>query len=317
MSDLKERGFGTGWTKFKEFFRELNDLLKAEVELKDLKIKADPLEFGVALKQVPGARGKLRKLLEDRLPSIYRLINEVILKEARTWLRDPANGGYEDILIIVDQLDRIPQKVLNPQGLTNHENMFLDNAGTLRALACDVLYTIPIELAYSPCRRRLQDAYGSEILALPLIPVAGRQGQDNSGGLEALCEVVNRRAAKAEVRQDEFFAGPDLLKRLCRLSGGHVRSLFILLRSVIDGCDELPATAETIEETVRRAAADLALPLKAGHWRLLREVHATKNPIENDLWYTLLRDQYIFGYSGNDGIWSDWNPLLSEVKGGP
>ncbi len=77
------------------------------MELEDLKLKADPFEIGVAIKQVPGARAKLRKHLEDRLPRIYDLVNSGILQPAREVSR---GGGYEDILIIVDQLDRIPQK---------------------------------------------------------------------------------------------------------------------------------------------------------------------------------------------------------------
>jgi len=92
--------------KFMGFFREIGEILQSDVEFKDLKIAADPIELGIAIKQIPGARAGLRKLLEDRLPRIYDLVNNEILKPARKFLYD--NGGYNDILIIVDQLDRIP-----------------------------------------------------------------------------------------------------------------------------------------------------------------------------------------------------------------
>ncbi len=105
--DLKQVGFGNGWTKVRGFFGEMAELLNSDVELKDLKLKADPVEIGVAIKEVRGARAKLRKHLEDRLPRLYDLVNNEILLPAREWL---AGEGYEDILIIVDQLDRIPQK---------------------------------------------------------------------------------------------------------------------------------------------------------------------------------------------------------------
>lgn len=250
VSDLKDAGFGFGWTKFTEFFSEINDILNTEVEFKSLKV-GGPLEFGVALKDVPGARKNLRKLLEDRLPTIYNLINETILKKAREWLKE--EGGYEDILIVVDQLDRIPQKALTDR-LTNHENTFLDHAGTLRALSCDVLYTIPIELAYSRCRARLEDVYGTRILTLPVIPVSERGRRDFAPGLRALCEIVRRRADKAGVSLDSFFTDRTLLERLCRLSGGHVRTLFILLRSAIERSDALPITEDIVQRAVRRSA---------------------------------------------------------------
>src|SRR5262249_51255401 len=141
--DLKQAGFGSAWTKVRGFFGEIAEVLNADVELKDLKLKADPFEIGVAIKQVPGARAKLRKHLEDRLPRIYDLVNRDILQPAREWL---SGEGYEDVLIIVDELDRIPQRQLNDHGITNHEQLFLNSADVLRALQCDVLYTIPIEL---------------------------------------------------------------------------------------------------------------------------------------------------------------------------
>jgi len=159
----------------------------------------------------------------------------------------------------VDQLDRIPQKALT-DCLTNHENIFLDNAGTLRALSCDVLYTIPIELAYSRCRARLEDVYGTRILTLPVIPVSERGRRDFAPGLRALCEIVRRRADKGGVSLADFFADHALLERLCRLSGGHVRTLFILLRSAIERSDTLPITEDIVQRAVRRSADDFALP---------------------------------------------------------
>ena len=42
-------------------------------------------------------------------------------------------------MLVVDDLDKIPQKVLTDSGLTNHESLFLDNAGTLRAISDQAL----------------------------------------------------------------------------------------------------------------------------------------------------------------------------------
>jgi hypothetical protein len=325
VSDLRQAGFTFGWTKFGEFFREFWEVLQSEVELKDLKISADPLEFSIVLKNVPGARGTLRKLLADRLPTIYDLVNGTILKKAREWLRDPAHGEYQDILVIVDQLDRIPQKqVFSDRDLTNHEHIFLDNAGTLRALNCDVLYTIPIELAYSRCRGRLRDTYGSDILALPMVRVRDQAGKPCPQAVQALRDMVQRRAQKAGVTETEFFSDPQSLEWLILLCGGHVRSLFILLRSSIERAGRIPIPAAVLEQTVIRGANDFVIGLGglgAEGWAALEEVHRSKQALADskrlDLWNSLLRDLYAFTYEDEKEDWYDWNPLLGEVKRRP
>ncbi len=220
VSDLDEAGYKNPWTKVRAFFGEVAEILNSDVELKDLSLNADPFEIGVAIKQVPGARAKLRKLLEDRLPRIYDLVNREILQPAREWL---AGRGYEDILLIVDQLDRIPQKQIDDHGLTNHEQLFLNSADVLRALQCNVLYTIPIELAYSHCHGRLADVYGSAILTLPMITVSGADG---GAGIERMIKTVRLRAEAAGVANTEDLCAMNDLRRLCLLSGGHFRSLF-------------------------------------------------------------------------------------------
>ena len=224
VEDLGRAGFNFAPTKFAEFFKTFWDTIQqSEVELKSMKIPLEAAEFGLAFKQVSGARGELRKLLQGQLPTIYHLINEVILAEARQWLKQEKN--CDDILVIVDELDRIPQKVINKQGLTNHLNIFLDHAATLRSLSCNVLYTIPIELAYSQRRERLKSAYSTEILSLPVIPVKQRDGSDFQPGLQALCEIVRTRARQAEA---EDFCGQAPVEDDPDLWNGLLRDLFVL-----------------------------------------------------------------------------------------
>ncbi len=288
--DLKQAGFDNAWTKVRGFFGEVAEVLNSDVELKDLGLKADPFQIGIAIKQVPGARAKLRKHLEDRLPRIYDLVNSEVLLPAREWLSDQ---GYEDVLIIVDQLDRIPQKQLKDRGLTNHEQLFLNSADVLRALQCDVLYTIPIELAYSHCHGRLADIYGGTILTLPMITVSGEAGQQ---GIKRLVEIVCRRAEAAGVATLGDLCAPDDLRRLCQLSGGHPRSLFTLLRSTIDRSDGLPLETQTIERAIRQQASEFGKSLSDDQWTDLQKVHSTRKPLAANpaTWMTFLRERYVY-----------------------
>ncbi|MGH3928050.1 MAG: hypothetical protein ACRDTT_35165, partial [Pseudonocardiaceae bacterium] len=176
VSDLNDAGLKFAETKFRDFFEKF----RQGVSIKGVELGADPLKVSLTLKDLPTARREFRELLQGQLQTIYDLVNTEILQEASSWL---ASRGYERMLIIVDQLDRIPQKLLNGHRVTNHESLFLDHAGTLRALSCPVLYTVPIELAYSRCHGRLQDVYGSKVLTLPAIPVRDRDGEESASGL--------------------------------------------------------------------------------------------------------------------------------------
>ena len=136
VDDLKQAGFGFGVTKLTQFFAEIGEILSQDVELKGIKIPTGLGEFSLALKDNPVARGPLRKLLAGHLPNIFDLINTEILKEAREWLRKPAHGGYEDILVIVDQLDRILRARQIRQGeiAVRVELRRADNRAGIRAL---------------------------------------------------------------------------------------------------------------------------------------------------------------------------------------
>lgn len=314
VADLEAAGYSFAMDKLKAFAQDLWDQIR-QAGLEGLKLKTGVAELSLVLKEVPGARGDLRKLLENRLPNIYQLINEQILAQATTQLAE--DRGFDGILVIVDELDRIPQKMIG-EGLSNHENVFLDHARTLRFLNCHVLYTIPIELAYSRCRTRLETTYGAEIFSLPAIPVYHQDGTVHESGTKELCRIVEERARKAGIGWQDVFADRSLFERLCRLSGGHVRSLFLSLRSLIEPRPGWPFTREQVERSLRRRADKIRATVRQKEWAALQKVHQSKRPVEeeSDLWHALLRDLLVFPYEDETGSWYDWNPLLGEPMGG-
>lgn len=311
VTDLRKQGFEAPANAFTSFFTSM----RSKLALESIDLGPDPLRLSFSLQGLPSARDQLRRLLQERLPSIYDLVNNEILTAARTWLADPGNGGYDDVLIIIDQLDRMPQKVLRP-GLTNHENLFLDNAPTLRSLDCDLLYTVPIELAYSHAQGLLSIEYGTQTLGLPVIAIVDRNGGDQPHEFHALRQIVERRAASVGISLDEVFDEGSLLDTVLRASGGHVRSLFVIIRSMLDVVDDIPISASVVIQSLRRAATSAARPLGRRDWQILDEVHETKQPPGDDdaeHWYRLLRDLYALAYEDDDGPWYDRNPLLDLV----
>jgi len=322
VADLKAAGFELGAQRFGGFFGRLRDLLSREVNLEAVEIGADPLKFSFKFEDTAGARPQLRHLLRGQLPRIYDLVNQEVLVEARKWLSEPEHGKFNDVLVIVDQLDRMPRKTLNGQNMTNHENLFLNCAGILGRLQCHVLYTIPIELAYSRCRVRLGDVYGAEIISLPAIPVTDRQGRDHLAGQKALEQIVQRRAERAGVHLDEVFESAMLRKEVLQAAGGHVRGLLMLLRSMIDRInrdEDLPINRKTAELSLKKAAEDLALPLSRRDRLLLEQVHKSRQLPNGDANASdLLRELFVLAYEDEDGHWwCDRNPLLGYLSERP
>lgn len=315
VTDLRDAGFNPNG-KVREFFRKLGLEFNQRLGLDAIEIGHDPLKFTFKYQDVPHSRRRdFRELLQGQLPRIYDLVNDQFITEARKWLAEHKNVA--DILMIVDEIDRIPLFG------SNHEQLFIGRAGTLRALDCHVLYTIPVELAYSPRQAALRDIYGTEILTLPVMPVSDPAGNTHPRAHEALREIVRRRCRAANVDIEGIIAEQDSLTEVLSASGGHVRTLFVLLRSMLDRVEHLPIPKSIVQQSLRRTAADLARPLSKHDWTLLDRVHNTKRPINGSnrsAWNRLLRDSYVLTYYQEDiGYWYDRNPLLvyTEARNTP
>lgn len=317
--DLSGAGVPVGHQQFNSLLGSIWERVKG-TRLETAEVGIDPLKFSFALQDFPTARGEFRDILRGQLPTVFDLVNNELMPSARQHLK---NGhGYDDVLLIVDGLDKIPQKVLGDGRVTNHESLFLDNAATLRAINCSQLLTVPIELAYSPAQGRLRDDYGANLFTVPLVPIASRDGSPAKMGEAALVEVLGRRAQRAfgdEANDavacaERLFADVDLLLRVVRLSGGHLRGLLVMLRGMLGLIDELPIQAVTVDRYVGRTAKDLARGLFSYDKEILRHVDQTKDSVEDPRFFDLLRNQYVFAYEAGKGeYWYGVNPLLRDI----
>lgn len=200
---------------------------------------------------------------------------------------------------------------------SKHETLFLGRSGMLRALDCHLLYVIPVDLAYGHRQAALRDIYGTEILTLPVVPIRDRTGHMNSDAHRALHEIVARRVRAAGLDVHDIFADEDLMTEVLAASGGHVRTLFVLLRSILDRDDRLPVTKPVVDRSLRRMAADQAQPLSSADWLILDRVHETKAQANDDngSWNRLLRSSQVLTYYDEaSGYWYDRNPLLQYVN---
>ena len=319
VADLKAAGLSLAEQEFKSRLASLWDRVKG-IRLETVEVGIDPLAFSFALKDFPTARDEFRGLLRGQLPNVFDFVNRQLLPAARDFVRE--QHGCRDILLIVDDLDKIPQKALPDRRVTNHESLFLEHAATLRAIRASMLLTIPIELAYSPAQGRLRDDYGASIASVPLITIADRDGKRIARGEQALCEILGRRArqgfgddeADATASARRLFAEPELLERVVRLSGGHVRSLLVIMTALLGRVDELPIGLTTLDSCIREETRGLAKGLFPADREVLRQVKETQQSQEDVRFFDLLRNLYVFSYeAGADEDWYGLNPLLHGI----
>jgi len=180
---------------------------------------------------------------------------------------------------------------------------------------------VPLELAYSPANAMLRDVYGGAMHALPLLPVVDSKGVAIAAGQDALIEIVGRWARQAfgtagsepAACATRIFADEDQLRRVVQLSGGHLRSLLVIISELLDWIDDLPIPAGTVDRYVTETARNLARALFPPDRDLLRQVAADGQSSEVPRFFELLRSMYIFAYRAQEGDWYGLNPMLREI----
>jgi hypothetical protein len=304
---------------FFKLFDEIADILQTPIEFSEAKISLPGCiaEITAKTKDSPKLRNQLRQYLEPRTNNILQLINQEVLGRATQELKAK---GKQGLVVLVDNLDRIDTRP-KTTGRTQQEYLFLDRGEQLSRLNCHVVYTIPLALIFSNEAEALKNRLGGgrSPNILPMVPVQVRQGSECSEGMALLKQMVLARAfPNVDMVQrlgliTEVFDSPDTLDRLCRVSGGHLRTLLMLLCNCIQQEDP-PLSHECIESVIRQRRNELASVIADDEWDLLRQVAQQKTIRAEERYPSLVGSLFIFEYRDFDGVWFDINPILAEVR---
>lgn len=289
---------------------DLKRFLGSEVEFEKLEPDAQIAKFTATIKSSPDARLKIREALEPNVSNLIQAAND-LLDEAAIGIK---GKGYRDLALIVDNLDRIVLRDLEG-GITTHERLFLNRGSQLHALRCHVVYTLPISMVYSPKATALMNIFGRDPAVLPMVKVANQDDNDNPDGMEALRKIVLKRLNAANITQwIDAFDSLDTWNHLCRMSGGHLRNLLILIRSACTVAGALPLTRRVIEQAVRGISNDFERALNhPDFFKTLRDIDRTKAlPGSKDdqmLLYNLSVLEYL-----NGEVWYVVNPAVKALE---
>jgi Phosphotyrosine interaction domain (PTB/PID) len=243
-------------------------------------------------------------------------LNEFI-EAAKTKLPKERNK----LLVIADGLEKI-QYISQSDRRSNHDDIFITKAPQLKSLACHVIYTVPVSLALSTRASDLMDIYGCSPDVLPMVGVRSKQGVEQLNGMAKMREMLASRINQISEAQKlklegEVFADGETLDLLCRMSGGHVRNLVLLMQSAIDYQDQLPLTRNSVELALRKMRRTYreSVNATANEWELLAQVSLNKIAPNDDQFRSLLFRRCILQYLDETGkTWHDVHPLLENTE---
>ena len=308
------------WMKTR--WQSLRDLALTEVEWEGLSVEQQVGLFSkmtASIRAVPDLRRELRKRLNDSTPSLIEALNSFV-EQAKAEMPLERKG----IVIIADNLDRIAENTSS--GRSNFDEIYLNRSELMSGLSCHVIYTVPIQMIYSPRVTRLENNYGKPDI-LPMVMVKSLAGELNPLGIDKLREIVCRRLGRIDARlsQPEYlenyvFDSAHTLNRLCEMSGGHMRVLMQLLQKSIDWIETLPITAEAAQIAIEEQR-DTYRTAIMGDRRLdiLTRTHATKKFDGEDISLEMLLNRCLVEYRYYDENnqlkqWCDVHPLVEGFE---
>jgi len=319
----------SSWLKARA--ESLSDLLLTELSFEGLSLEqqvSQITKITATIKAQPDNRREIRDRINANAPNLLQELNNFIDAGKRSLVKK----GYKDLVLIVDNLDRITESQKAEGEPSNYDEIFIKRHDQMRGLHCHVIYTVPIAIVYSDRCTQLQNNF-DETDVLPMVMLQDEKGEKNEEGLAKFREIIAKRIAQVKIDRDEVigqrlstaietevFASREILDQLCLMSGGHLRIFIKMIRKALDHTDVLPISKRAVIRAIEDAKEEYLNAIFDHQWRLLREVDKTKQipNQENDKEYPrLLANRCVLEYRYRDGDklkrWYAVHPLVKEL----
>lgn len=293
---------------------DLKDLALTEVAFDKLTLEGQIAQFGkltANLRTEPSQRQKIRERVNPHTVTLINALNQFI-KDAKSKL--PSRRSQ--LVVIADNLDRIVS-IVQEDGRTNHDHIFIDRNEQLKALDCDIVYTVPISMLYSKHAADLRYNYGDSQI-LPMIMVRKYDNSVYELGVNKVKEIIAKRVSHFLFNVSlvpKIFDSEETVTRLCLMSGGHVRELMLLVREAIVQTDILPISAQAVQRSITKARDVYRRTVEREQWQILAEVYQSKQLQNDDGYRSLLLSRCLLEYvefDENNELkrWCDVHPLI-------
>lgn len=262
----------------------------------------------------PAVRNKLRECLEPDTSNWLRVTNDIISK-AQT---DLQSLGYKGMVIIVDGLDKMVLKKRPGSEDSTGEYLFVHRDRQLRAFMCDMVYTMPLPLAYSIAEASIAYAYGTHPTVISMAKINNRPPEryQYEPGRQALHKVIAQRLHRIGITRNQLFVNAKVCEDIITLSGGQPRSIMHFIRQAVTH-DKLPISEAAIEYIIREGRRDYERRLRTEHWSIITEVRRTGSmkwsKVNEQQILDLLSSRAILQYR-DELEWYDINPLINDLN---
>ncbi|HEY9735241.1 MAG TPA: ATP-binding protein [Trichocoleus sp.] len=311
---LEQTGIRLRPTYFERLLEDLSQLFQTPVNLTEVSFSVGMASVTAEARASTERLSQLQQYLEPRTRSIIEAINEQLLKPAIARLPEQGKRG---LVVIVDNLDRM-DTIQKSANRLQSEYLFVGRGEQLKGLACHVVYTIPLELAFSDELPQLVNRFGDRPKVLPMVPVQTRDGQPFEPGLVLLRQMALARAFPTMTPEQrlehlgEVFEDSATLDRLCYISGGHMRNLMRLMYGCLLKQDP-PFSRITLEAVIRNERDDLASLIDDHEWQMLMQAVERGRVNSGEDYNKLLRSLYLLEYRAPEERWFGINPVLAET----
>jgi len=269
-------------------------MTKAIVEL-----AASPFKFA------SGTNIQLARKLEvqPRVREILSTLNAIIA--------DVQEKGQRPVFLIVDGLDRVPTMEMA-------RYVFAENEEWLDGPICDVLYTAPIMLYYSPLFGHVRSNFHA--LPFPNVKVHGPHQQERPGGpdgdgYDVMRTVVHKRLRVPLGLDPDRVIAPQALDHLIEMSGGVMRDLVRMMREATVKAElagQRRVDPGLANQTVLSMRRDYKASLNVVYRRELMQVLKTHEVTGSEKCDELLLGNYVLSYV-NDDIWFDVHSVILSL----
>ncbi len=279
------------------------ELLGADTLLSPYKISA---KIALKARAQDVTRKQLWAALSGEQTTLVEEFGKAIEQQARPALRAK---GYQDLVIIIDWLEKLVCKPsAKPNEPNSHEELFLHHAPLFQQLGSHLVLTVPIEMVYSPAQGQLTYAYGREPQVISSVRVADFLPEaDRKLAYDVMCQLLTKRfedAPNGRVEFHDVFSDQTLAHDLIHFSGGHPRSLLILVRECLSYLDALPITRESVDAAKKHATNNAARKVREGWFEKLAKI-VSSHQIENDDDHlAMLRTRCILPYANGQPLYA-------------
>jgi len=298
---------------FRELLQDVMNALYANVSFDKLEFDILVGKVSATIKDSPQVRERVRKALEPETNNWLNAANEVIGQA----VQQIEKIGYDGLVVVVDDLDKMITRPLDRAGCLTTEYLFVHRSEQLKAFRCHMIYTLPIELAYSHHGSTIKQLYGGHLPVLPMTKVATPppKAKTYPPGIKKFREIINARLKAVDAAEEELFRSGRVRDDLIKLTGGQPTELMTMVREAIV-TEGLPIGLAGVKRCRTEAMRSYRRQLRSDHWSLIEEVRRTGMAIptkENDTAFRELLDSRAILLYENDQEWYAVNPAIADL----